>query len=85
MTEIEDKRKRKLILFWLSRVNSEYIEHVKKLMEIIRIGDFQLCNYELMRDEVKEEVIEGLFMNMKDLGWIKEIQEIKQSLGETPR
>ena len=70
------------IKFWLGRVNEEFIKKTQDLSKDILVKQYQILNFDDMRLDVQEQVIEQLHGDMLNLGWIKEATDLENEFNK---
>ena len=67
------------LFFWMQRVAEEHINKAIDLIKKAETFHWQSINFESMCDEVKEKVIKEVVLDMIDLGWYKEVDNLSKS------
>ena len=66
------------VKFWINRMTKEHNIRAKKEIEKASTLNFQLFNFDKMREEVQEKVIEDLFSDIKNCFGEEEYNRIKE-------
>ena len=67
-----------IIKFWLGRVSEEFVTKAKALLDETLVINYQILNFDKMRTEVQQQVLNQLYYDMLNLGWSKEATEIRK-------